>query len=931
MPAPKKEFVIKSVGPDHFTVPIPAVTETPLMKQYYQLKQQHPGAVLLFRVGDFYETFGEDAVTASRILDITLTKRGAGSSSEVALAGFPHHSLDNYLPKLVRAGQRVAICDQLENPKEAKGLVKRGITELITPGVSMHDNVLERRSNNYLAAIHFGKSEAGISFLDISTGEFLAAQGTLDYLGKLLQNFSPAEILFCKKNRGEFEQTFGPDYCTYALDEWVFGADYAHDTLTRHFRTTSLKGFGVDNLNEGVIAAGCILHYLAETKHTNIQHIASLGRLEEDKYVWLDRFTVRNLELVHAQHPGGVPLIDVLDQTLTPMGARLLRKWIVLPLKEVSQIQRRLDTVAALVADEELLADLTQHLRQINDLERLISKVAVRRVNPRELLQLARALEAVAPMRERLAASGVKALVKLADQLNPCATLRQEIFAKIKPDAPLLTNQGGVLNAGIDTELDELRALAFSGKDYLLQLQMREQRNTGISSLKVAYNKVFGYYLEVTNSHKDKVPAEWIRKQTLVNAERYVTEELKTYEEKILNAEEKLFVIEQRIYNDLVLAALDFVPQIQQNARAIGVMDCLASFALTARQQRYVQPVVNDGTVLDIRAGRHPVIERQLPPGESYIPNDICLDQNDQQIVVITGPNMAGKSALLRQTALIVLLAQIGSFVPADAATIGIIDKIFTRVGASDNLSKGESTFMVEMTETASILNNLSDRSLVLMDEIGRGTSTYDGISIAWAIVEHLHNNPKAKAKTLFATHYHELNQLADDCPRVRNYNVAVKESDGRILFLRKLQAGGSEHSFGIHVARLAGMPTAIVLRANEIMHHLELERANTGLDPDAETAFDDVLTGLGDAEAPKTPESRSLIPSSTPSLIGNPRPRDTSAVATRPSIQLSMFEPSDPVLERIRELLQHLDVNTLTPIEALMKLNELKLTLTNK
>ncbi|GAB3876796.1 DNA mismatch repair protein MutS [Hymenobacter segetis] len=924
MPAPKKEFVIKSVGPDHFTVPIPAVTETPLMKQYYQLKQQHPGAVLLFRVGDFYETFGEDAVTASRILDITLTKRGAGSSSEVALAGFPHHSLDNYLPKLVRAGQRVAICDQLENPKEAKGLVKRGITELVTPGVSMHDNVLERRSNNYLAAIHFGKTEAGISFLDISTGEFLAAQGTLDYLGKLMQNFSPAEVLFCKKSRGDFEQNFGPDYCTYALDDWVFGADYAHDILTRHFRTTSLKGFGVDNLKEGVIAAGCILHYLAETKHTDIQHIASLGRLEEDKYVWLDRFTVRNLELVHAQHPGGVPLIDVLDQTLTPMGARLLRKWIVLPLKEVSQIQRRLDTVAALVADEELLADLTQHLRQINDLERLISKVAVRRVNPRELLQLARALEAVAPMRERLAASGVKALVKLAEQLNPCANLRQEIFAKIKPDAPILTNQGGVLNAGIDTELDELRALAFSGKDYLLQLQQREQRNTGISSLKVAYNKVFGYYLEVTNAHKDKVPAEWIRKQTLVNAERYVTEELKTYEEKILNAEEKLFVIEQRIYNDLVLAALDFVPQIQQNARAIGVMDCLASFALTARQQRYVQPVVNDGTLLDIKAGRHPVIERQLPPGESYIPNDICLDQDDQQIVVITGPNMAGKSALLRQTALIVLLAQIGSFVPADAATIGIIDKIFTRVGASDNLSKGESTFMVEMTETASILNNLSDRSLVLMDEIGRGTSTYDGISIAWAIVEHLHNNPKAKAKTLFATHYHELNQLADDCSRVRNYNVAVKEADGRILFLRKLQPGGSEHSFGIHVARLAGMPTSVVLRANEIMHHLEVERTSAGAEDNMPTEFDDVLAGI----EPNGNATRAGIAVPPPREPAQPKPRATTAVATAPRAQLSIFEPSDPALERIRELLQHLDVNTLTPIEALMKLNELKLTL---
>jgi DNA mismatch repair protein MutS len=861
------------------------------MKQYYQLKQQHPGAVLLFRVGDFYETFGEDAVTAARILDITLTKRGAGTVSEVALAGFPHHALDTYLPKLVRAGQRVAICDQLEDPKQAKGLVKRGITELVTPGVSMHDNTLERRQNNYLAAVHFGKTEGGISFLDISTGEFLVAQGTIDYLGKLLQNFRPAEVLYCKRNRSEFETTFGPDFCTYALDEWVFGQDYAHDTLTRHFRTTSLKGFGVEAIKEGVVAAGCILHYLAETKHTDIQHIASIGRLEEDKYVWLDRFTVRNLELVQAQHPGGVPLIDILDQTLTPMGARLLRKWVVLPLKEVSQIQRRLDTVTALVADPELLEEVQSHLRPINDLERLISKVA---------------------------ASGVRALEKLADQLNACTSLRNEIQAKIRPDAPLLTNQGHVIQDGVDAELDELRGLAFSGKDFLLKMQQREQATTGISSLKVAYNKVFGYYLEVSNAHKNKVPATWIRKQTLVNAERYVTEELKTYEEKILNAEEQLFVIESRIYQEVTLVALDFVSQIQQNARAIGVLDCLGSFAATARQHRYVRPTVNDGPTLDIKAGRHPVIERQLPPGESYIPNDLCLSQDDQQIVVITGPNMAGKSALLRQTALIVLLAQIGSFVPADEATIGIIDKIFTRVGASDNLSKGESTFMVEMTETASILNNLSPRSLVLMDEIGRGTSTYDGISIAWAIVEHLHNNPKAKAKTLFATHYHELNQLADDCPRVRNYHVAVQEADGRVLFLRKLRPGGSEHSFGIHVARMAGMPPAVVLRANEIMHHLEQERTQTGVpdavDPATPTEFDDVLVGLDGEEGGREPAK-----------AAQPKPRATAAMATRPMVQLSMFEPGDPALERVRELLQNLDINTLTPIEALLKLQELK------
>ncbi|OUJ69135.1 DNA mismatch repair protein MutS [Hymenobacter crusticola] len=917
----------------HGTLGPAPVIDTPLMKQYYALKQQHPGALILFRVGDFYETFGEDAVTTSRILDIILTKRGAGTPSETPLAGFPHHSLDTHLPKLVRAGQRVAICDQLEDPKLAKGLVKRGITELVTPGVSFNDNVLERKSNNYLCAIHFGKQEAGISFLDISTGEFLVAQGDREYLGKLLQNFAPAEVLFCKKSRGEFEQHFGPDYCHYALDEWVFGFDYAHDTLTRHFKTTSLKGFGIDGLREGITAAGCILHYLAETKHTDVGHIAGIGRLEEDKYVWLDRFTVRNLELVMPQHVGGVPLIDILDQTVTPMGARLLRKWIVLPLKEPAQIQRRLDTVDALLQDDELLGQLTQHLRQINDLERLISKVAVRRVNPRELLQLSRALDAIEPMRALLAGSGIRALQKAADQLNPCATLREEIKAKIKPDAPLLTNQGNVLNDGVDKELDELRSMAFSGKDYLLKIQQREQQNTGISSLKVAYNKVFGYYLEVSNAHKNKVPSSWIRKQTLVNAERYITEELKTYEEKILHAEERLFVLEQQIYNDLVLLAIDFVPQIQQNARAIGVTDCLASFATTARQYNYVKPIVDDTTLLDIKQGRHPVIERQLPPGETYIPNDIRLDQEEQQIVVITGPNMAGKSALLRQTALIVLLAQIGSFVPAESATIGVIDKIFTRVGASDNLSKGESTFMVEMTETASILNNLSDRSLVLMDEIGRGTSTYDGISIAWAIVEHLHNNPKAKAKTLFATHYHELNQLAEDCPRVRNFNVAVKEADGRILFMRKLVEGGSEHSFGIHVARMAGMPTAVVLRANEIMHHLEQERATSSFE-DGPTEFDDVLAGL---EAQPAEIGGKVVPlngQATEAQVARPpRPQPAAAVATAPraSLQLSMFEPADPAMERVRDLLQHLDVNTLTPIDALLKLNELKLALGGK
>ncbi|AKQ44431.1 DNA mismatch repair protein MutS [Rufibacter radiotolerans] len=864
---------------------------TPLMKQYNAIKAKHPGALLLFRVGDFYETFGEDAIKASKILGIMLTKRGNGSASETALAGFPHHSLDTYLPKLVRAGQRVAICDQLEDPKTVKGIVKRGVTELVTPGVSFNDQVLEQKRNNYLASLHFGKDSMGIALLDASTGEFMLAQGDAGYAAKLLQNFSPAEVLFCKGKKEAFFQGFGPDFCHYALDEWVYSYDFAWEALNKQFNTKSLKGFGVEGLTEGITAAGAILHYLAETQHHDMRHISALGRLEEDKYVWLDRFTVRNLELIYPQHPEGVPLIDILDHTVTPMGGRLLRKWLVLPLKEAAQIRRRLDTVEALQARPELSQDIHHYLKQISDLERLISKVAVRRVNPRELLQLARALEATLPIKELLAVSGVPALQKLADQLLPCEAIRDEIQTILKPDAPMLTHQGNMIQTGIDAELDELRAIAFSGKDYLLQIQQREVQNTGISSLKIAYNKVFGYYLEVTHAHRDKVPASWIRKQTLVNAERYITEELKTYEEKILHAEDRLFVIEQRIFNELVLSAAEVVPQIQQNARALAILDCLANFARLAAQNGYVKPEVDESTVLNIKQGRHPVIEKQLPPGERYVPNDILLDNEEQQIIIITGPNMAGKSALLRQTALIVLMAQIGSFVPAEAAQIGVIDKIFTRVGASDNLSRGESTFMVEMTETASILNNLSDRSLVLMDEIGRGTSTYDGISIAWAIVEHLHNAPKGRAKTLFATHYHELNQLTEDFPRVRNFNVSVKESNGKILFMRKLVEGGSAHSFGIQVAQMAGMPNSVVIRASEIMHHLEQEK------------------------------------------IAHPHqdPQETLKSLPKQPYQLSMFELNDPQLVRIKEMFEKLDINTITPVEALLKLNELKMLVDGK
>lgn len=869
--------------------------ETPLSKQYNQIKAKYPGALLLFRVGDFYETFGEDAIKASKILGIVLTRRNNGGAHE-ELAGFPHHSLDNYLPKLVRAGQRVAICDQLEDPATAKGIVKRGVTELVTPGVSLNDNVLETRRNNYLACVHLGKDDRhGIAFLDISTGEFMTAQGNTAYADKLLQSLMPSEVLFCKKEKDRFFQLFGERFHTFQLDDWCFGYEFAEEKLTTHFQTTTLKGFGIENLPLGIVAAGVIVHYLLETEHREISHINRIMRLEEDNHVWLDRFTIRNLELVYAQQEGGVPLIEVLDHTVTPMGARLLRKWMVLPLKEKRAVEERLAAVELFAGQKKQQAALVQLLKPIGDLERLISKVAVRRINPREMGQLKKALRQVNPIKEQLreliaaagadspeAKSGQKSLQRFIDQLNPCDTLLQRIEAELREEVPIVTNQGNMIKSGVDEELDELHKIAYAGKDYLLQIQSREIENTKIPSLKIAYNKVFGYYLEVSNAHKDKVPTEWIRKQTLVNAERYITMELKVYEEKILNAEDRIFVIEQTIYNALTLFATEYIGAIQQNARVLSELDTLLSFATVAAKNKYVRPDISDENVLDIKGGRHPVIEHQLPPGESYVPNDVFLDGENQQIIIITGPNMAGKSALLRQTALIVLMAQMGSFVPAKAATIGLVDKVFTRVGASDNLSRGESTFMVEMTETASILNNLSDRSLVLLDEIGRGTSTYDGVAIAWAITEYLHKHPQCRARTLFATHYHELNQLAEDFPRIKNFNVSVKEVDGKIIFLRKLKPGGSEHSFGIHVAQIAGMPQPIVLRADEIMRHLEKDH----------------VAEKHKARIKEMPKN---------------------------NYQLSIFEAADPRMDELKKKMEAIDVNTLSPIEALLKLNELK------
>jgi DNA mismatch repair protein MutS len=861
-----------------------APKETPLSKQYNQIKAKYPGAMLLFRVGDFYETFGEDAIKASKILGIVLTRRNNGGANE-ELAGFPHHSLDNYLPKLVRAGQRVAICDQLEDPSQAKGIVKRGVTELVTPGVSYNDNVLDHKQNNYLASVHFASDDyLGVAFLDISTGEFFTTEGSLAYIDKLIQGFSPAEILYCKKNKARFELLFGDKYNTYTFDDWAYTYDFSHNLLINHFKTNTLKGFGIENLKEGITASGVILQYLADTEHREISQISNITRLDEEKHVWLDRFTIRNLELVFAQFEGGVPLIDILDHTLTPMGARLMRKWVVLPLKEKKPIQERLDTVEMFLGDDDFMPTLSQILKPIGDLERLVSKVAVRRISPRELVQLKRALLQINPLKEILAKNSGKnqVLAKYINQLNDCSFLIEKIITELRDDAPNFSNQGGMIMTGVDADLDELHKIAFSGKDYLVDLQNREAERSGITSLKIAFNKVFGYYLEVSNAHKDKVPPEWIRKQTLVNAERYITEELKIYEEKILTAESKIFEIEFRIFNNLVITASEFLAQIQQNARVISTLDALLSFAVVAQKNKYCKPQVTDSKIINIGEGRHPVIEQQLPLGESYVPNDLFLDDDQQQIIIITGPNMAGKSALLRQTALIVLMAQIGSFVPAKTAEIGIVDKIFTRVGASDNLSRGESTFMVEMIETSSILNNLSDRSLVIMDEIGRGTGTYDGVSIAWSIAEYLHNHAKFKPWTLFATHYHELNQLTEDFKRIKNFNVSVKELNGKVVFLRKLKEGGSEHSFGIHVAQIAGMPQSVVLRANEILHHLEKDHIK-------ENNKEKIK------EAPKN------------------------------NFQLSFFDPVDAIGDELKAKLKDLDVNTMSPIEALLKLNELQ------
>lgn len=857
------------------------VKETPLMKQYNAIKAKHPGALLLFRVGDFYETFGEDAIKASKVLDIVLTKRANGAASHIELAGFPHHSLDSYLPKLVRAGNRVAICDQLEDPKEVKGIVKRGVTELVTPGLSFNDNVLDKRRNNYLASIYFGKDILGIAFLDLSTGEFMAAEGSQGYIEKLLQSFNPSEVIYSKTARSKAQEILKDQYTTFHCEDWVYQYDYTYEKLTHHFATANLKGFGIETLEHGIIAAGAILYYLEETEHKEVKHIASISRIAEEKYVWLDKFTIRNLELVYPQQDGGIPLINILDHTVTPMGSRMLKKWMVLPLKEKEPIEERLKVVEYLYEDSDLGETILSHLKHIGDLERLISKVAVGRINPREMNQLKKALKSTLPIKELMKSSQSDSLKKLSDQINPCEFLLEKIERELQEDAPMLVHQGNIIKDGVDAELDEYRGLANTGKDYLVALQQRETQRTGISSLKVAFNKVFGYYLEVTNAHKDKVPEEWIRKQTLVNAERYITPELKEYEEKILNAEERMIGIEQKYFLALVQDASEYVTHIQQNARILATVDCLLSFAGVAKANHYCKPKISDTDSLEIKDGRHPVIEKQLPVGEEYVPNDIYLDNENQQIIIITGPNMAGKSALLRQTALIVLMAQMGSFVPASYARIGIIDKVFTRVGASDNLSKGESTFMVEMTETASILNNLSDRSLVLMDEIGRGTSTYDGISIAWSIVEFLHNHPKFRAKTLFATHYHELNQLADDFPKIKNFNVSVKEVGNKVIFMRKLKEGGSEHSFGIHVAQMAGMPNPIVLRASEIMRHLEKDKE---MNASKETLKD----------MPKN------------------------------NYQLSLFD-LDPKFKETQEMIAKIDINTISPIEALIKLNEIK------
>ena len=860
------------------------VVLTPMMKQFFELKAKHPDAIMLFRCGDFYETYSEDAVVASEILGITLTKRANGQGKSVEMAGFPHHALDTYLPKLIRAGKRVAICDQLEDPKLTKKLVKRGITELVTPGVAINDNVLSYKENNFLAAVHFGKSACGVAFLDISTGEFLTAEGPFDYVDKLLNNFAPKEILFERGKRGMFEGNFGNKFFTFELEDWVFTETSSREKLLKHFETKNLKGFGVEHLKNGIIASGAILQYLDMTQHYQIGHITSLSRIEEDRYVCLDKFTVRSLELLGSMNDGGTSLLDVIDKTISPMGARLLKRWVVFPLKDEKPINERLDVVEYFFREPDFKEFIEEKMHLIGDLERIVSKAAVGRISPREVVQLKVALQAIEPIRNACLNADNDSLRRIGEQLNLCLNIREKIAKEIKNDPPLLVNKGGVIADGVSEELDELRRIAFSGKDYLLQLQQRESDQTGIPSLKIAYNNVFGYYIEVRNAHKDKVPAEWIRKQTLVNAERYITQELKEYEEKILGAEDKIMALETKLYNDLVLSLAEYIPAIQINANQIARLDCLLAFANVAEANKYIRPIVEDSDVLDIKQGRHPVIEKQLPVGEKYIANDVYLDTDSQQIIIITGPNMAGKSALLRQTALITLLAQIGCFVPAESARIGMVDKIFTRVGASDNISVGESTFMVEMNEAADILNNLSPRSLVLFDELGRGTSTYDGISIAWAIVEHIHEHPRAKARTLFATHYHELNEMEKSFKRIKNYNVSVKEVDNKVIFLRKLERGGSEHSFGIHVAKMAGMPKSIVKRANDILHQLETDNRQQGIaKPTAEIA------------------------------------------SGRDGMQLSFFQLDDPVLCQVRDEILNLDVNNLTPLEALNKLNDIK------
>ncbi len=858
---------------------------TPLMKQYNTIKTKYPDALLLFRVGDFYETFGEDAVKASKILGIILTHRNNGGD-RTELAGFPHHSLNTYLPKLVKAGQRVAICDQLEDPKMTKTIVKRGVTELVTPGVAMNDDILSAKSNNFLCAVHFGRKLLGVSFVDISTGEFLTSEGTEEQIDKLLQNFSPNEVLVPKTHKKEFIELFGNQFHAFFMEDWVFQEDYALETLTNHFKTKTLKGFGVDHLNHGIIASGVVLHYLSETQHRQLQHISALSRIAEEEYIWMDRFTIRNLELYHSPHQNAVTLLDVIDKTISPMGGRMLKRWLALPLKNIEKIKRRHQVVSYLTKEENLLHKLQQSIKQMGDLERLISKVATGKINPKEVVQLKNSLEAIVPVKQLTTQSKSEALHIIADQLHTCDMLRNRIKEMLNEEAPVNMLKGKTIADGYSTELDELRNLAFSGKDYLDKMLSREAERTGISSLKIASNNVFGYYIEVRNTHKAKVPEEWTRKQTLVNAERYITEELKEYEAKILGAEERIQSLEQQLFLQLVVWMQEYINPVQNNAQQIAQLDCLCGFAQLAKENNYVEPIMDDSTEIDIKNGRHPVIEKQLPLGEAYIANDVLLNREDQQIIMITGPNMSGKSAILRQTALIVLLAQMGSFIPAESAKLGYVDKIFTRVGASDNISMGESTFMVEMNETASILNNLSERSLVLLDEIGRGTSTYDGISIAWSISEYLHEHP-ARAKTLFATHYHEINEMASTFERIKNYNVSVKELKDNVLFLRKLTPGGSEHSFGIHVAKMAGMPQQVIHKANKILKKLEKSHSSEELTDKLQSAQDEM--------------------------------------------QLSFFNLDDPLLEQIKEEIVHLDINTLTPVEALMKLNEIKRMLSKK